>query len=202
MRKKTRRRPELCLALAVLLTGCATTQLPSVKVDVLQPEEASRHSVAVLSDTYMQDFDLADQLRESFRQECVRCGFDVKSAEYDADLVIVPSMTVSSASQASVMPSRSILRKPHLFDTTRDSLGRVDMPRVSASPLVSAPRLVLVVSAFRRQDWFDPQFIDAPMPKAWRITAAVPRREGQEMAQLPELVAACGKSLDQFAAKN
>lgn len=202
MRKRTRRRPEVFLALAILLAGCATTLPPAPKVDLLQPAAASR-SVAVLPDPYAQNFELADHLATGLREECRQHGFDVKPDETSADLVIIPRAIAPAAAPASAAPTRVAWRRPRLFDSSRDSLSGTAQLRVStASAASDSPPLVLVVSAYRQKDWFDPQFIDAPMPKVWRIVAAAPRREGRESEQLPELLAAVGRGLDQVAPRD
>ena len=82
-----------------LLVGCASAPQVKVAAEVSDAEKAKSRSVAVVADLYMDDQAEADRVAELLRTQLTASGFKVQETENEAELVIVPTMELSKASE-------------------------------------------------------------------------------------------------------
>jgi hypothetical protein len=194
----------LVLSLGLLLAGCASTPQVKVAVEVINPEEAKKRSVAVVADVYMADPVEADKIAGLVRSQLTSKGFKVHETESEAELVVIATMERSKPTNAGAAP---VPRPWHSFDLS-GGLGRGGMTE-SQNALRSlgfefgtaAPpqqlRAGLMVTAVTREAWFSALLDEkTEIPRVWRIVAVSPLKKEDVT---PKLVEAVGSRLDEVA---
>lgn len=163
----------ISLAGVSFLAGCATPPQVDVKSEILDSSAARSHSVAVMSDFYMENPSAADRVADQVRQVLKDQGFKVGSSEMDADLIVVPTMAKSqpldtphAAANRPPLISSSF-GQPGMTQGSGGFAGGVDIPTTT----YEAPKVGLMISAITKENWLRAATAGEDVPRVWRVTA-------------------------------
>ena len=190
----------LCLA----LWGCATASRVKVTAEVVDPVQARSRSVAVVSDSFMDDPIEADNIANLVRDQLVSQGFKVSETEDAAELIVIPTIQRSTQAGAAAVPARM----PRPFDIphgpgqtslmeSQNALRSLGF-EFATLPTQEQPRVGLMVTAISREIWLNALLQPQPeIPRIWRIVAITTLRK-QDVT--PNLVEAVGAKLSEITA--